>query len=158
MSAQSLSRIAAFLGVTTDYLLGIVDEYGLTDNDWSMMGSTYKGFRVAAKASIKQAVDGEVLTEDQLRAFEESGSPLTLAQIDTACGLIGKTGPDVFAPWSKNLYKEELPPIVGEQFDVNSLEYAAHKYAGQITDEDKQTIIRMMRMFAQSKEEGGENG
>ena len=158
LSAENISKIAAHFGVSTDYLLGRVDKYGLTDNDWIMMGSAYKTRRILSGKKIFEAVDGELLTEEQLTAFEETGEPLSLEQINTACGLIGTTGPDLFAAWTRNLYKEELPPIVGGQLDENSLEYAAHKYEGDITPEDKATIISLMKRFAEENRKGGGNG
>lgn len=157
-TAEYISRIAEYFGVSVNYLLSIEDQYGLSPSDWFMMGSAYKTRRILSGQKISEAVDGELLTEEQLTAFEETGEPLTLAQIDVACGLIGTTGPDVFAAWARNLYKEELPPIVGGQLDENSLEYAAHKYEGDITPEDKATIISLMKRFAEENKKGGGNG
>lgn len=157
-NGPGVTNIAKYFGVTVDYLLGRVDQYGLTDDDWIMMGSAYKTRRILSGKKISEAVDGELLTEEQLTAFEETGEPLSLEQINTACGLIGTTGPDIFAAWTRNLYKEELPPIVGGQLDENSLEYAAHKYEGDITPEDKATIISLMKRFAEENRKGGGNG
>lgn len=157
-TAEYISKIAEFFGVSVNYLLSIEDQYGLSPSDWTMMGSAYKTRRILSGKKISEAVDGELLTEKQLTAFEETGEPLSLEQINTACGLIGTTGPDLFAAWTRKLYKEELPPIVGGQLDENSLEYAAHKYEGDITPEDKATIISLMKRFAEENRNGGGNG
>lgn len=155
---SQIAKVANILGTSAEYLRGEVDQYGLSPSDWFMMGSAYKTRRILSGKKISEAVDGELLTEEQLTAFEETGEPLSLEQINTACGLIDATGPDVFAAWANNLYKEELPPIVGGQLDENSLEYAAHKYEGDITPEDKATIISLMKRFAEENKKGGGNG
>ena len=121
LSAQTLSKIAAYFGVSVDYLLGVVDEYGLTESDWKLMGRVYKERREKADIEAKDACDGDVIDHSHLVGFELLGLRLTLQQLDVICGMIGTTAPDVFALWADKLWgKKENPTNI----DKDALEYA----------------------------------
>lgn len=110
LASGTLSKVSAYLGVTTDYLLGIVDQYGLTGADWAAIGALFKDSRISMGFSRELAVDGEVVTVDQLAAFEDNGSPLTPNQLAVACGMIGLDPTIVFSLWSDKLWGDKKKP------------------------------------------------
>ena len=118
---KQLKIVAEILGTTPEYLLGVVDEYGLSDKDWRMMGVVYKERREKAGIEAKDACDGDVIDHSHLVGFELLGLRLTLQQLDVICGMIGTTAPDVFALWADKLWgKMEKPTNI----DKDALEYA----------------------------------
>ena len=110
---NQLSIVAKILDTTPEYLRGEVDEYGLTDTDWSTMGALFKDLRLSLGFSRMLAVDGEVITEAQLTEFEENGASLTPTQLTTICGLAGLDPTVIFAPWLDRLWgQKEKPPVI----------------------------------------------
>lgn len=153
-----IAIVSKLLGTSPEYLRGEVDLHGLTDIDWRTMGAVYQGERTMRGKSLESAADGTVLTVDDLRDFEDNGTPLTLGQLNVACSGIGMSTPSVFQPWADKLYGIKKAPTDTDGRDYGELELAAHEYEGKITAEDKKTLIRMMRAFAASVEDGGANG
>ena len=122
LSAQNISKIAAFFDVSTDYLLGVVDEYGLTESDWKLMGQVYKERREKSGIDAKDACDGDVIDHSHLVGFELMGLKLTLQQLDVICGMIGTTAPDVFSIWADKLWGEKNKPTVIDDELADELE------------------------------------
>lgn len=122
LSAQTLGKIAAYFGVSVDYLLGMEDEYGISPDEWALMGDTFKSSRESMGFSRELAVDGEVLTDAQLADFEENGAPLTPAQLTATCGLVGLDPTIVFSPWRDNLWPQKEKPTVIDDELADELE------------------------------------
>lgn len=116
-----IAIVSELLGTSPEYLRGEVDLHGLTDNDWRTMGAVYQGERTMRGKSLESAADGPVLTVDDLRDFEDNGTPLTLNQLEVACGGIGMSAPSVFQPWADKLYGTKKEPVVSDEL-AESLE------------------------------------
>ena len=112
LSAQNISKIAAFFGITTDFLLGRDDEYGISHDEWEVMGIIYKEQREQnhfARALIERESG---VTESELAAFEDNGAPLTPAQLSAICGVLNLDCYGFFGAWAGRLWGEKKKPAV----------------------------------------------
>lgn len=159
LSHETLAKLSNYFQISTDYLMGLVDEYGLTPDDWSAMGLLFSIERANRGISLEEAVDGVTVTVEQLREFEENGTPLREVQLTLICGLIGSDSPSIFSAWADKLYSSSKPSTISnDKFDPNSFEFAAHKYSGDLTERDKDTIIKMMETLASANKRVKNNG
>lgn len=157
-SAEYISKIASYFKVSANYLLGLEDRYGLTDSDWATMGLLFKDTRESLGFARDLAADGEVVTVDDLKAFESAGAPLTPDQLTVACGHIGISPTAVFGTWSDKLWPAKKAPTDTDGREMGELEFAAHKYEGKLSEADKATIMKLMQTLAAANEAGGDDG
>lgn len=104
-SAGYVTRLASTFNVPEDYLKGEVDEYGLTDDDWSRMGQMYQNARLTRGRTIEDVVCGGGITAKELNAFEQDGTPLTPGQLNVICGMLRTNASQVF----KQLFRKMNP-------------------------------------------------
>lgn len=102
---RSVEIMASIFGVSPAYLRGEEDELGLTADDWKMMGVTFASERKLRGKSVEDCADSVTVTVEEVQAFENEGSPLSLRQLDVICGLAGTDARYVFAPWAKTLFE-----------------------------------------------------
>lgn len=105
-SGKAAAGIAAYFHIPADSVFTMTDVYGLSPNDYEWMGTVYQTERTLRGISIDRAVDGEVVTADELSAFEEKGTPLSESQLVIISGLIGADPTFIFSPWKDRLWGE----------------------------------------------------
>lgn len=54
--------------------------------------------------------------------------------------------------------EQKNKPVQTDEQNLSEFEYAAHQYDGDLTEEDKATLIGLMKKFAAANKMGGENG
>lgn len=121
-NGETLNKISAYFGVSIDYLLGTEDEYGLTAQDWKIIGMKAKDLREQGNISISQAYndartrydyllyDGE-LSLDMLKDFEENGSRISPMYLVALSEMVGTDGVAYFYPQSKKLFELADDPL-----------------------------------------------
>ena len=153
--------VAKILDTSPEYLRGEVDEYGLSDADWSTMGILLKDFRLTHGLSLSISVDGDTVTAEDLAAFEEGRMHLKPDQIKVACRKIGIDPMAVFDMWADRLWGKKEKPIAEDDELAESLEILRecpetrtllHASRGMTVDQIK-IVAQMMRSLR-----GGENG
>lgn len=159
LSSETLTKISVFFGVSVDFLLGIVDKYGLTSDDWAAMGTLFHTERTSRGIPVEKAVDGAVVTAEQLASFEKNGTPLSTSQLEVICGLIGTTAPDLFMAWADRLYGQKNKPSHEEEFfNDDSIGYAAHQYDGDLTQRDKRLVVTFIKTLAEENRKNRKDG
>ena len=157
-SAKAAFGIAAFFGVPAESVSAMKDARGLSPQDWLMIGTEYRNQRELRGIQLERAADGDVVTQEELKAFECDGIPLTDSQLVTVCGLIGADPMVVFAAWKGFLWPDskKAPTEDSGRFE-DGFTLAAHKYSGKLSEKDKAIILQLMETLAGDAEEV-ENG
>lgn len=120
---QQLEIVARILHVVPEYLRGIVDEYGLTPDDWRAMGHLYENHIQAVGKNVSECVDGDVVTAKEAEDFIQDGAPVSLSQLDVLCGFANTTAPDLFYVWADRLWGKKNKPAA----EGDGLEYLSEK-------------------------------
>lgn len=102
--------LSEYFHVPLENVLNMQDEHGLTSDDWAAMGTLFHTERTSRGIPVEKAVDGAVVTAEQLASFEKNGTPLSTSQLEVICGLIGTTAPDLFMAWADRLYGQKNKP------------------------------------------------
>lgn len=123
LSSKTISAISSYFGVTTDYILGLVDEYGLTPDDWRAMGHLYENHIQAVGKNVSECVDGNVVTAKEAEDFIQDGTPVSLSQLNVLCGFANTTAPDLFYVWADRLWGKKNKPAA----EGDGLEYLSEK-------------------------------
>ena len=122
LSADTIKKISSHFRISTDYLLGRVDQYGLSPDDWSAMGAEFRKYRMMKGIVFDDAVEEDVVTKEELYGFEERGDPISLEQLEVSCSVIDTTIPALFPVWmdklcpkdgSKNARTDKIIPFTG---------------------------------------------
>lgn len=119
-------EIAEYFAVPVEWLKGEADPYGLTPDDWIMMGAAYKQARETSSADISFVADGESLTAARLKAFEDEGVPLPELQLVAACGRIKKSPSTVFEPWKDKIWGSKKAPINDDEREIQEYLQVIH--------------------------------
>lgn len=106
-SAIISRKLSTYFGIPLDNIFAMQDEYGLTLEDWRLMGQLYGEHIGHIGKTLSDCVDGKTITLDNAAAFVESGLSLSLRQLDILCGLAETTAPDLFSAWSDRLYRQK---------------------------------------------------
>lgn len=158
-SRKAAVALSEYFHVPLENILNMQDERGLTADDWAAMGTLFHAERASRGIPVENAVDGAAVTAEQLSDFEKNGTPLTLQQMDTVCGLIGTTAPDTFAAWADRLYgRKNKPSPEGERFNDDSIGYAAHQYDGDLTQRDKRLVVTFIKTLAEENRKNRKDG
>lgn len=163
LSAETLSLIGKYFNVSIEYLIGVADEYGLTADDWSLMGQLFCNARELKGKDISFCACDDIVTEDQVRAFENGAGVLTPKQLTVICGSLGLIPEDVFFGFAEKIFspdhKDNSPSKKDKQdSNISDFTYAAHLYDGQLREEDKTMLIRMMETMAAANAKEDDNG
>ena len=147
LSAKTLSAIASYLGVTTDYLLGLVDEYGLSPADWAAMGASFDNYMHQQGRNLAELVDGQTIILEQAEQFVSGAASLTPIQLVYLCGMLGVNAVDFFEPFSKRLWPENKKAAAqGDGLEVLYDDERAllHSYR-TMTEEQKSAMAVFLR-------------
>ena len=154
---RTMDSIAKVFGVTTAFLRGEEDKYGLSPTDWSSLGFAYKGYRLSMSRSIQYVSQSTGISEDAILNFEENGTPIDPKDLTAMCGVLGgATLKDVFYDYSDAFDK----PAPGQKSETpfDSFTMAAHDYSGKLSDKDKEIILRLMETLARDVKESEKGG
>lgn len=121
-NGETLNKISTYFGVSIDYLLGTEDEYGLTAQDWKILGVKAKALREQGGLSVLQAYDDArtrydyalydgKLSPDILKDFEENGSRISPMYLVALSEAVGTDGVAYFYPQSKKLFELADNPL-----------------------------------------------
>ena len=106
-SDEQLEVVARALRVTTAYLRGEEDEYGLTPKDWSSMGAGYSAYRENTGMTVDMVAQMTGVPAREIADFEKEGKPLGVAQLMSICGVLrGASIYNVFHGYADNLMGE----------------------------------------------------
>lgn len=114
LSSDKLAKLADYFGVSIDYLLGRVDKFGLSTDDWRTISGIFVSYLKNAGKNVSDLVDGRTVTFEQAEAFVRSGAPLEPIHLTFLCGMLGISAPDVFALYADNLWPEKPKKLSSE--------------------------------------------
>ena len=103
-SGKAAAGISKYFHIPAEYVFSMTDIFGLSPTDYVLMGNLYSRERNKRGIKIDRAVDGEIVTVNELSAFEENGTPLSETQLTVICGLIGADPIYIFSAWKNNLW------------------------------------------------------
>lgn len=109
LSAANTSKIASFLNVPVNYLLGLEDPCGLYPTDWAIMGKLFREKRLHkminnSGVSLDELSVRSELSAEVINAFEEGSSSLTREQTIALCQALEENPYDVFHAFADRLY------------------------------------------------------
>lgn len=121
-NGETLNKISAYFSVPIEYLLGITDEYGLTKQEWMLIGQKAKALRERGGFSIQQIYDeakmqcdfsvfnGE-LSFEKIKDLEENGGKISPWYISVLCDVVGVDTIRYFYPQSRKLFELGEDPL-----------------------------------------------
>ncbi len=148
-------EIARYFEMPVDYLLGGLDEYGLSFDDWNYIGLLFCNY--ASKVDKYESYVSSYTGISLLRVtwFFAGAVNLSANEITRIADSLKVNLKDVIGKYaSKFLEKNDS----AEPDPLDDFTAAAHKYTGILSDKDKAIIVGMMKMLAKDIEESQQNG
>ena len=154
--ADRLAKISDYFSLPMDYLLGVVDQYGLTFENWSQIGSLFATFCAANNIVEGFLANQTGISEEKISWFFRGGLPLRRDEILNLSACVNVPLDRIIGAYSKAFM---TAPTNNEKYIAeDDFTYAAHKYSGKLRKEDKDTIIKMMQTLAAANEGGSSRG
>jgi len=156
LPAERLSSIAKYLGLSSEYLMGEEDKYGLTFDDWMKIGGAYKtvGNEVEDYTKLVSKIIG--INENNLKWFFDGVGTLPLHDILKLTDHLGTTLEKMIPEYAETISrcskadfeaKEHFFAGYGENLSQEKKdEY--YRYAQEIT---KFTIMNMKKKEKENK-------
>lgn len=117
ISAITAQKIAAYFDVSVAFLIGEEDQYGLTKDNWKLMGNIFRGARIGAGKTVEEVRKEVSLFDGELEDFEELGVlPNKQNGILKLCAAIGADPFKLFGEYAHMLFpgKKNKPTDNGE--------------------------------------------
>ena len=155
LSAKTLGKISSYFSVSIDYLLGFEDDNGLTAEAWKEMGYRLVFQEEVFHVSLDEISRKSGVSRQTIDAFI-SGEKISVNDMDAIAYALGDEPSEFYGNYYAKIQKNK--PAQAVEQSLSEFEYAAHQYDGDLTEEDKATLIGLMKKFAAANRAGGENG
>ena len=144
-----LLKIAEFLNLPLDYLLGVKDEYGLIPEEWDVIGSCFSQFCSLNHFDVNYMSEIAGISADKIRDFFEAGIPITALDILALCRCMN-VPMDKVIPGYANAFNKKAPSEDG--VTEEQIKFALAGDAGRaLTDEDMEKIRAFAAFTAQER-------
>lgn len=153
--ADRAKEIARYFEMPVDYLLGGLDEYGLSFEDWNYIGIifcnyAYKSDKYESYVSVYTGISLLRITW-----FFAGAVNLRVSEIEKIADCLNVKLQDIIGKYADNFF-EKNDSFWEDRLDAFTV--AAHNYSGRLSEKDKNLIISMMKSLAHDVKENGNEG
>ena len=159
LTARTAQKIASYFGVSVDYLLGMVDKYGLSRDDWKSISRLFADYMRSYGKSLSDVVYGTTISLAKAESFLVNGEPIEPTQLTLMCGMLGVSAPDVFAAYADRLYPSAARRAADEGGileRVSEEERACLHAYRTMTEEQKRTMKDIMKVVIRGIKHDGD--
>lgn len=146
-----ISQLADVFSVPSSYLSEETDRYGISTDEWRMMGRLCKSHRLSNGKTLQDAVDGDVVSAGDLEHFEEKGAPLNPRQIEIVCGMLGTNPLVLFNIWADKLYGQKNKSGAVRQATDDEIKAALWGNEDDLTEADVDELWEDVKTYAAFK-------
>ena len=136
LSTSNAQKIANYLGVSVDYLLGV------ESNEWCSRFRSQLS-TILTESNRDDMIAADVDIEDLLRIAEGE----TNLTFDRACDIADALGVSI----DFMLGKEKAPTEAGERIDMSEVDIAFYGDYKELSDDDQKTIRDMVRVMRERR-------